>query len=69
MPGLSGMSVILVLLDPANKVVNVRVERSSGNRSLDYVALAAARRSEFQGQTFRCRPIKGSYLFSVEFNP
>ncbi|HEY6236112.1 MAG TPA: hypothetical protein VIW69_13505 [Candidatus Elarobacter sp.] len=64
-----GLSVILVLLDPSDKIANARVQRSAGNARLDAAALSAARASEFQGQIFRCRHVMGGYLFSVEFGP
>jgi hypothetical protein len=68
-PILEGVSVVMVLLDPTDKIAGTRIETSSGNRSLDLVALSAARRSEFQGQIFRCRHVMGGYLFSVDFSP
>jgi hypothetical protein len=68
-PILSGLAVVMVLLDPSDKIAGVRIERSSGNRSLDIVALSAARGSEYQGQIFRCRHVMGGYLFSVQFDP
>jgi hypothetical protein len=64
-----GLSVVMVVLDPADKIVSARVERSSGDGRLDAAALGAARGSEFQGQIFRCRHIMGGYSFSVEFGP
>lgn len=68
-PVLSGYVVVMVLLDPADKIADARIQRSSGNLALDNVALRAARGSEFQGQIFRCRHVMGGYLFSVEFGP
>ena len=68
-PILTGVAVVMVLLDPPDKITGARIETTSGNRSLDLVALSAARRSEFQGQIFRCRHVMGGYLFSVEFGP
>jgi TonB family protein len=68
-PVLSGRVVVMVLLDPMDKIADTRIQRSSGNLALDNVALRAARGSEFQGQIFRCRHVMGGYLFSVEFNP
>jgi hypothetical protein len=68
-PILSGVSVVMVLLDPSDKIADVRIERSSGHRSLDIVALSAARGSEFRGQIFRCRHVMGGYLFSIQFDP
>ncbi len=63
----SGISVVEVVLDPSDKIVNTRILRSAGNSRLDEAAVSAARASEFEGQTFRCRRVAGSYLFSVEF--
>jgi hypothetical protein len=67
-PG-SGVSVVMVLLDASDKIVNARIERSAGLVWLDAAALKAVRASEFQGQIFRCRHVTGAYLFSVEFLP
>ncbi len=68
-PFLEGVSVVMVLLDPTDNIADTRIETSAGNRSLDLVALSAARRSQFQGPIFRCRRVMGAYLFSVEFSP
>jgi TonB family protein len=65
---MSGFVVVLVLIDPSDKVVGARIQRSSGDKGLDNTALSAAQRSDFQGQIFRCRHVMGGYLFSVEFN-
>lgn len=64
-----GTSSVLVLLDPSDKIASARIEKSSGDRRLDNTALNAARRSEFQGQIFRCRHVMGAYLFTVQFSP
>lgn len=64
----TGIATVLVLLDPTDKVTWVRILRSAGDRRLDDAALAAASRSEYQGQIFRCRHVMGGYLFTVEFN-
>lgn len=66
--GPSGFAMVQVLLDTSNNVISARIQKSTGSMSLDLAALSAARRSEFQGQTFRCRRVIGSYLFGVEFN-
>ncbi|MDP9105219.1 MAG: hypothetical protein M3N49_04720, partial [Candidatus Eremiobacteraeota bacterium] len=63
-----GFAMVEVLLDTSDHVVGTRIQRSAGNAQLDILALRAARLSEFQGQTFRCRRVIGSYLFGVEFN-
>ena len=65
----TGYVDVLVVLDTADHVTSVRVERSSGTRSMESAALAAAGMSKFAGATFRCRPIIGAYRFSVEFGP
>ena len=66
--GLSGFVTVQVLLDTSNNVISTRIQKSAGSVPLDLAALSAARRSEFQGQTFRCRRVIGSYLFGVEFD-
>lgn len=64
-----GLAVVLVLLDTSDHLISARIQRSAGDPRLDAAALGAARGSEFQGQTFRCRRVIGGYLFSVQFNP
>jgi hypothetical protein len=63
-----GTSTILVMVGTDDRVLGGRVERSSGNTALDRVALDAAGRSRFVGSIFRCKPVIGIYLFTVDFN-
>jgi TonB family protein len=69
MSGRTGISTVMVLLDPNDHVAGARIQTSSGDPQLDDAALAAASRSEYQGQMFRCRHVMGGYLFTVEFAP
>jgi hypothetical protein len=66
--GATGLAVVLVVLDAADKIVATRIQRSTGDPRVDAAALSAARASEFQGEVFRCRHIVGSYLFTVQFD-
>lgn len=65
---MSGLVVVMVVLDPTDKIVGARIQRSAGDAGLNNTALDAAQRSEFKGQLFRCRHVMGAYLFTVEFN-
>jgi hypothetical protein len=63
-----GIAHVLVLLGPDNRVLGTRIEQSAGNEMMDNVALYAVAHSRFEGAIFRCRPVFGTYIFSVEFN-
>jgi hypothetical protein len=65
---MSGLAVVMVLIDQSDKVIGARIQRSAGDVGLNNVALSAAQRSEYQGQIFRCHRVVGAYLFTVEFN-
>lgn len=65
--GLSGVIHVEIDLDPKSTIVAASVA-SSTSPLLNEDALAAARTSTFQAPTYRCRPMGGSYIFTVEFD-
>jgi TonB family protein len=65
--GISGDVTVIVSLDAASRVVNVRVA-SSPSDLLDAAALRAARESSFRTEIRDCRPVAADYAFIVEFS-
>lgn len=63
----SGTARIRVKLDATGAVVRTTVVQTSGNGSLDLVALSMARHARYTPATHACRPVAGTYVFSVRF--
>lgn len=66
-PGTSGTALVKVQLDPSGAVTDTSVTQTSGNPSLDLVALALARDARYAPALHDCKPIAGIYTFSVKF--
>ncbi len=49
---------LLLLVDTLGRVTEVKVETSSGQRSLDQAAIRGARRLEFRPATVNCEPVE-----------
>lgn len=58
---------LLLLVDTLGRVTEVRVETSSGQRSLDQAAIRGARRLEFRPATVNCEPVEMWTEFGVDF--
>jgi TonB family protein len=65
--GVTGTSVVKLDLAADGHVTAQSLYRSSGNVWLDASALRSARLSGFLPETRKCRPVSGTYLYSVEF--
>jgi protein TonB len=65
--GTSGTALVRVQLDATGQVTNAGVTQSSGNTSLDLVAVAMARDARYTPALHDCKPIAGAYTFSVKF--
>lgn len=65
--GTSGTTLVRVLLDATGQVTNAGVTQSSGNSSLDLVAVTMARDARYTPALHDCKPIAGAYTFSVKF--
>jgi TonB family protein len=65
--GTSGTALIDVKLDAAGTVTGATISQSSGNTSLDVVALGMARDSTYAPATHDCKPVASTYTFSVKF--
>jgi protein TonB len=65
--GTSGVVLIRVQLDPSGQVTSTGVTQSTGNSSLDLVAVAMARDGRYTPALHQCKPIAGVYTLSVKF--
>jgi periplasmic protein TonB len=65
--GTSGTALVKVQLDPSGAVTDTSVTQTSGNSSLDLVAVAMARDARYTPALHDCKPIAGIYTFSVKF--
>ncbi|MBV9263884.1 MAG: TonB family protein [Candidatus Eremiobacteraeota bacterium] len=65
--GTSGVAVISVQLDPTGSVTGANVQQSTGNSSLDLVAVGMARDARYSPALHDCKPIAATYSYSVKF--
>lgn len=65
--GTSGTALVSVQLDSGGQVTNTSVTQSSGNSSLDLVAVSMARDARYAPALHDCKPIASAYTFSVKF--
>jgi periplasmic protein TonB len=65
--GTSGVALVGVRLDANGQVTGADVTQSTGNSSLDLVALAMAREARYSPAFHDCKPVASAYTFSVKF--
>jgi len=65
--GTSGTALVNVQLDASGQVTDAAVKQSTGNSSLDLVAVAMARDARYTPALHDCKPIASAYTFSVKF--
>jgi TonB family protein len=65
--GATGTAQIKVTLDANGTVTAVAVFKSTNNKALDQAALQAAQQSKYAPEIHNCRPVGGSYLYTVTF--
>ncbi len=65
--GTSGVALVRVQLDASGQVTGTGVTQSTGNSSLDLVAVGMARDARYTPALRNCKPIAGDYTFSVKF--
>lgn len=65
--GIQGTTVLIVSIDPNGGVLDVEVEKSSGNRNLDRAAVAAARRWKFNAEVRDGRKVASRVRVPVDF--
>ena len=63
----NGTTLVDVKLNARGGVTGAAVSQSSGNSSLDVVALGMARDSTYSPATHDCKPVASTYTFSVKF--
>lgn len=65
--GIEGTTVLIVSIDASGGVLDVSVEKSSGNRNLDREAVKAAKRWRFNPETRDGRKVASRVRVPVEF--
>jgi periplasmic protein TonB len=64
---INGTALVKVDLDLSGQVTSASVTQSTGNSSLDLVAVSMARDTRYTPALHDCKPIAGAYTFSVKF--
>ena len=65
--GIEGTTILIVTIDASGTVLDVSVEKSSGNRNLDREAVKAARRWRFNPEQRDGRKVESRVRVPVEF--
>lgn len=65
--GTSGTTLVNVQLDASGRVTGTNVTQSTGNSSLDLVAVGMARDAQYSAALRDCKPIASNYTYSVKF--
>lgn len=65
--GTSGIALVKVQLDATGNITTAAVAQSTGNSSLDLVAVAMARDARYAPALRDCKPVAGDYTYSVKF--
>jgi len=63
----SGVALVSVALDAQGVVSGASVAQSTGNSSLDLVAVSMARDARYSAPLHDCKPVAGNATFSVKF--
>jgi TonB family protein len=63
----SGITRVRVTIDPAGSVQNATIVATSGNPSLDLVAVTMARGAQYAPATHACKAVASDYVYSVKF--
>jgi TonB family protein len=64
---ISGVALVSVALDAQGAVSGASVAQSTGNSSLDLVAVSMARDARYSAPLHDCKPVAGNATFSVKF--
>jgi protein TonB len=65
--GTSGTALVNVQLDASGGVTGANVTQSTGNSSLDLVAVGMARDARYSPALHDCKPVASAYTYSVKF--
>jgi TonB family protein len=63
----NGIARILVHLDARGAILDANVAASTGNTSLDLIALGMAKNATYSPAYAACKPVAGEYTFSAKF--
>jgi protein TonB len=63
----SGIALVKVQLDATGAIIGTTVAQSTGNSSLDLVAVGMARDAKYSPALKACKPVASAYEFSVKF--
>ncbi len=63
----NGTAMVTVALDAQGDVTGASVAQSTGNSSLDLVAVGMARDARYSAPLHDCKPVAGNATFSVKF--
>jgi TonB family protein len=63
----NGVALVSVSLDAQGEVSGASVAQSTGNSSLDLVAVSMARDARYSAPLHDCKPVAGNATFSVKF--
>jgi periplasmic protein TonB len=63
----TGTALVSVALDSAGDVTGTTVTQSTGNSSLDIVAVTMAREARYAPALRDCKPVTSAYTFSAKF--
>jgi len=67
--GIGGTVILVISIDANGNVLDVEVEKSSGNRNLDRAAMQAARKWRFNPEIKNGQKVPSRVRVPVEFNP
>jgi periplasmic protein TonB len=65
--GTSGVARVTVQLDSGGQVTGASIAQSTGNSSLDLVAVGMARAARYSPELHACKAVASSYTYSVKF--
>ena len=65
--GTNGVALVNVQLDTEGQITGANVTQSTGNSSLDLVAVSMARQARYSPALRDCKPVASAYDFSVKF--
>lgn len=60
-------AVVVLTIDPAGKLIYSEIRRSSGQQSVDWQTLSAARQTTYRPAYAFCRPVYGRYSWRADF--
>lgn len=65
----AGSASVLVIIGSNGRVLRADMSRSSANAQIDQAVFDAAAHGKYSPKLVNCAPVKGKYLFQVDFKP